>query len=309
MKKWLPILAVIGAMLIWSASGIAIKQALLVLHPMTLIVIRFTIAVLLVLTLGCIVRKVNKESMFALVPLRKQDIRLFLMGGIMQPFLYFILETFSYKWLASPTIAEAMLSTSPLLAPFFAALLLKERITKYNIWGIVISSVGMLMLVMMGSDNFALGNPWGIPMAFATVSTAVLYTIVLRKIPDYYNSLSTVFYMQVVSLLFFYPLWGIVDHGTLMEQADAFLAGAVASTLWSVAYLSILSSVVAFVLFCYSTRIMGVTNTNAFNNIRPVFTALIMLFAFSEHLPWGKWLGIAFIILGLFICQKRENAT
>jgi drug/metabolite transporter (DMT)-like permease len=65
--------------------------------------------------------------------------------------------------------------------------------------------------------------------------------------------------------------------------------------------------VAAFILFCYSVRYLGVTKANIFNNIRPVFTALIMLILFGEQLPIWKWIGIAIIVLGLFICQKYRK--
>jgi drug/metabolite transporter (DMT)-like permease len=78
-------------------------------------------------------------------------------------------------------------------------------------------------------------------------------------------------------------------------------------SLCGVGYLGIFSSVAAFVLFCYSVRSIGVVTANIFNNVRPVFTALLMLCIFGEQLPLGKWIGIFVIVLGLFICQKQRK--
>ena len=197
MRRLLPYIAVLLSMLIWSASGIAVKEALVALSPMTMIVIRFTLAVLLMLVVGLCARK---SEMFRLQKVDKKDLPLFILGGIFQPFLYYILETFSYDALSSPTIAEALLSTSPVLAPFFAAAILREHVTRYNILGIIVSTVGMLLLVLVGASDFSIGNPWGIACAFAAVSAAVLYTIVLRRIPPGYNPLTVVFYVQLSSV-------------------------------------------------------------------------------------------------------------
>ena len=79
------------------------------------------------------------------------------------------------------------------------------------------------------------------------------------------------------------------------------------TALGCVAYLTVFASVIAFILFCYALRIVGVSQANAFNNIRPGFTALWMLLFFGEQLPLGKWIGMGLIILGLFICQKQEK--
>ena len=43
-------------MLIWAGAGIAVKEALLVFNPLTLIVLRFSIAVVLMLCVGWIFR-------------------------------------------------------------------------------------------------------------------------------------------------------------------------------------------------------------------------------------------------------------
>ena len=85
--------------------------------------------------------------------------------------------------------------------------------------------------------------------------------------------------------------------------------GQFTTALWCVAYLSVFASVVAFILFCYALRQIGVTQANAFNNIRPAFTALWMFLFFGEHLPVGKWIGMILIIFGLFVCQKQEKVS
>ena len=77
--------------------------------------------------------------------------------------------------------------------------------------------------------------------------------------------------------------------------------------LGCIAYLTVFASVTAFILFCYALRQVGVTQANAFNNIRPAFTALWMFLFFDEILPIGKWIGMILIIFGLFVCQKQEK--
>lgn len=310
MRHWLPYLAVVIAMLCWSVSGIAIKHALVVLPPLTMIVMRFTLSVLLMLVLGLCLQK---SEMFRLQPIARKDIPLFLLAGVFQPFLYYILETFAYDALDSPTIAEALLSISPVLSPLFAAVMLRETISKNNIYGIIISTIGMLLLVLVGSDNFNLGNPMGVLLALAAVSTAVLYTVVLRRIPQTYSDLSIVFWVQLVSLCLFYPLWGLTERWsaveTICEQAEVGVSSQLMVALGCVAYLSVFASVIAFILFCYTVRKIGVTRTNAFNNVRPLFTALWMLVFFGEQLPIMKWVGMFLIIFGLFVCQMKEKGV
>ena len=306
-------------MLIWAGAGIAVKEALVVFTPLTLIVLRFSIAVLLMLCIGLIFRK---NEVLGLQRVEKKDIPLFLLGGVLQPFLYFIFETYTYQSFDSPTIAEAMLSTQPIMAPIMAWLLLREQVTRNNILGILISTAGMLLLLLVGSQDFALGNPWGILLAVITVSCSVGYGVILRKIPEKYSSLSIVFYVQLISLVLFYILWGgdillnsPQSSSILLNtpQSSSILLNTPQSSsillpsILAVLYLAVLASVTAFILFCFTVRYIGVTRANIFNNVRPVFTALIMWIFFSEQLPVWKWIGIIIIIIGLFISQKQRK--
>ena len=306
--KYVAVVALIVSMIIWSASGIAIKQALTVFQPLTLIIMRFVPSVFIMFVVGIICRK---SELFGLQKLALKDMPIILVAGFCQPFLYYLLEIFTFNTLESPTIAEALLSTGPLVAPVFAALMLRERITRNNIIGIVISTVGVLVMVLAGKANYSIGNYRGVLLAIVAVSSAVMDTIMIRKMPAHYTPLSIIFYGQIVSLLFFIPIWLCTEGTAGLTDVDwsAFgdLSDPVTQAFLYIRYLIIFASVLAFILFCYALRIVGVTEANAFNNIRPVFTAMWMIFFFGEQLPLAKWVGILLIIFGLFICQKQEK--
>lgn len=303
--KYLAEFALIVSMIIWSVSGIAIKHALVVLPPFTMIVLRFVPSVLLMFLIGILCRN---HSLFGLQRMELKDLPLFLIAGFCQPFLYYLLETFTYDALNSPTIAETLLSTSPLLSPIFAVVILRERVTRNNIIGILISTLGVFTLTLIGGSDYSIGNYWGVLLAFAAVSAAVIDSIMMRKVPEKYSPLSFIFYAQLISLLFFIPIWFwregpavFANEQWTMENEQWMIA------LGCVAYLTVFASVIAFILFCYGLRQVGVTQANAFNNIRPAFTALWMILFFGEQLPVAKWIGMGLIIFGLFVCQKKEK--
>ena len=295
-------MSVVFAMLFWAGAGIAVKEALVVFSPLTLIVLRFSLAIVLMLLVGLLFRG---HEVLGLQRVEKRDIPLFVLGGLFQPFLYFIFETYTYQSFASPTIAEAMLSTQPIMAPILAFIILREKVTRNNVVGILLSTVGMLLLLLVGANNFALGNPWGVLLAIVTVSMSVGYTIILRRIPTRYSSLSIVFYVQLVALVLFYAVWGVFDRQSLQDTIAPLSADI--TPVVAVGYLAVFASVTAFILFCYTVRQIGVTRANVFNNVRPVFTALLMWVIFDEQLPIWKWVGIIVIVIGLFISQKQRK--
>lgn len=305
--QYVAVSALIVSMIIWSVSGIAIKHALVVFPPFTMIVLRFVPSVLLMFVIGLVRRH---HSLFCLQKLEWKDVPLFLIAGFCQPFLYYMLETYAYDALNSPTIAETLLSTSPLLSPLFAAVLLREKVTRNNMIGIVISTAGVFVLSLMGGSDYSIGSYWGIVLAFAAVSAAVIDSIMMRKAPMRYSALSFVFYTQLVSLMFFIPIWWIKEGPAVFDNGQWTMDnGQFVTAIGCVAYLTVFASVIAFILFCYALRQIGVTKANAFNNIRPAFTALWMLLFFGEQLPAAKWVGMVLIIVGLFVCQKQEKVA
>ena len=315
-NKITPYIAIVAAMLIWAGAGIAVKEALVIFSPLTLIVMRFTLAVLLMLSIGLVFRH---NSIVGLQRVERRDIPLFLLGGLFQPVLYFIFETYTYQSFSSPTVAEALLSTQPVMAPLFAWVLLRERVTRNNILGILLSTLGVMMLLMMGGGPLAMGDGAigkGVLLAVLTVSMSVSYSVVLRRIPTHYSPLSIVFYVQSFALVLFWVMWGISGTGDgilgigdgISGIGDGILGeGQWVKSLLSVGYLAVLASVTAFILFCYTVRKIGVTRANVFNNVRPVFTAILMWMIFGEILPIWKIIGIIIIIIGLFISQKQEK--
>ena len=311
-NKITPYIAIVAAMLIWAGAGIAVKEALVIFSPLTLIVMRFTLAVLLMLSIGLVFRH---NSIVGLQRVEKKHIPLFLLGGLFQPFLYFIFETYTYQSFSSPTVAEALLSTQPVMAPLFAWVLLRERVTRNNILGILLSTLGVMMLLMMGGGPLAMGDGSigkGVLLAVLTVSMSVSYSVVLRRIPTQYSPLSIVFYVQSFALVLFYVLWAVMDRGNGLLGDDGIRLlgeGQWVKSLLSVGYLAVLASVTAFILFCYTVRKIGVTRANVFNNVRPVFTAILMWLLFGEILPIWKIIGIIIIIIGLFISQKQEKGV
>ena len=295
-------------MLIWAGAGIAVKEALLVFTPLTLIVLRFSIAVILMLSIGLIFRR---NEIIGLQGMDRKDLPLFLLGGLFQPFLYFIFETYTYQSFASPTIAEALLSTQPVIAPIFAFVLLRERVTRNNIIGILLSTIGMLMLLMLGNGQLEIGDEQlglgkGVLLALLTVSMSVSYSVILRRIPPRYSPLSIVFYVQSISLVLFYIVWGVTgEASTLLAIGDG--QWAIGDGLLATGYLAVFASVAAFILFCFTVRKIGVTRANIFNNVRPVFTAILMWIICGEILPVWKLVGIAVIIIGLFVSEKKDK--
>ena len=279
--------SIVMAMVFWSFSFIWTRVAILSFPPMTLITLRLIIASALLFLVAIVSGKFQK--------LRRKDLKLFLLLAFFEPFLYYVGETYGLTMVES-TLAAVIVSTIPLFAPILAFLILRERIGWANIAGIVISLVGVFFVIYQPGGGFS-ANPWGVALLFLAVFAAICYATTLRKISTYYSTLNVIFYQSLIGLGFFIPTFFMTDFPVVMSIHIT------NESLVALIMLSVFASVVAFVLFAGAVREVGVTRTNVFVNLIPVFTAILSWFILDEILTVSKWFGILIVVLGLFISQ------
>ena len=279
--------SIVMAMVFWSFSFIWTRVAILSFPPMTLITLRLIIASALLFLVAIVSGKFQK--------LRRKDFKLFLLLAFFEPFLYYVGETYGLTMVES-TLASVIVSTIPLFAPILAFLILRERIGWANIAGIVISLVGVFFVIYQPGGGFS-ANPWGVALLFLAVFAAICYATTLRKISTYYTTFNVIFYQSFIGLFFFIPTFFLTDFSTIMSIHVS------KESLLALIMLAVFASVVAFVLFAGAVREVGVTRTNVFVNLIPVFTAILSWLILDEIITVSKWFGILIVVLGLFISQ------
>lgn len=293
LKLYIPIVV---SMLCWSISFIWTQVAMESFTPVTLISLRLILASLL-LFLFCFLTK-------KLQPIKRKDIKLFILLAFFEPYLYYIGETYGLTMVA-PTLASVIVSTIPLFAPFAAFFFLKEKISFNNVLGIIISLLGVCFVVYQHSTVSDTSFK-GVLLLFFAVVAAICYNMILRKIPNYYSSLNIILYQSLFGLIFFIPTFVFTDlkHiGTLSVTINAL------SALFT---LAVFASVLGFVLYVGTVRKIGVAKSNVFSNLIPVFTAIFSWLILNENLSAIKWIGIAIVIAGLFMSQlsyKKKIST
>ena len=282
--------AIVLSMIFWSFSFIWTRVAILSFLPMTLITLRLIIASVLLFVVG---RLTGKFQM-----VRKKDIKMFLLLALFEPFIYYVGETYGLT-LVESTLASVIVSTIPLFAPLLAFVVLGEKISLANILGILVSLTGVFFVIYEPNGGFH-ANPWGVALLFLAVFAAICYATTLRKISSYYNTLNVIFYQSLFGLLYFIPTFLIVDASKISSMKVS------GEALLALFMLSVFASVIAFVLFAWAVRKVGVSRTNVFVNLIPVFTAILAWLILNENITLLKWIGIVVVVGGLFVSQSGK---
>lgn len=279
--------AIVLSMVFWSFSFIWTRVAIHSFQPMTLITLRLIIASLLLF----VVLKLSGKFQH----IRRKDVKWFVLLAFFEPFIYYVGETYGLTMVES-TLASVIVSTIPLFAPVLAFFVLRERIGWANIVGIIVSLVGVFFVIYEPNGG-SKTNPIGVALLFLAVFAAICYATVLRKIPTYYSNMSVIFHQSLLGLIFFIPTFFLTDYSTIQTLTVSH------ESLVALFMLSVFASVIAFVLFAGAVRKVGVTRTNVFVNLIPVFTAILSWVVLDEILTLSKWFGISVVVVGLFVSQ------
>lgn len=288
-RKGLIYLALVTSMIFWAFSFVWVKEVYVTYEPLTTVFFRLIIASGLMFAYAKLSGK--------LMAVKKQDLRSFLLLAMFEPFLYFMGESFGLKYVSS-TVGAIIVATIPLFSPFAASRFHGEKLSVRNFIGIILSFIGVSIVVFDSSFNLT-ASPIGIALEFLAVAAAIAYTVVLKDLAKKYNPTSIITYQNVIGIFYFLPFWLVFESRDLINtpfDATAF-AGIVK--------LAVFASCIAFILYAYSVKNLGINDANMFINIIPVFTAIFAWYILDEPLLFQKIVGIAIVIAGLFIAQVK----
>jgi len=280
-------IAVILAMVFWGFTFVAFKFANVSFRPITIVTFRLAVSIFFLFGFAFLFKRLNK--------IKRKDQKLFLLLAIAEPFFYFMGEAYGLTRVTA-TVGAVIISTIPLIVPFAAYYLFREKLTPMNYLGLLISFGGVLLVVLTKSGGLA--ADWkGILLMFVAVISAVSYTMVVKMLTDDYTPITITAYQSLYGLLMFIPLF------LFMEIPHLDFGQVTSNSLLAVSYLGVFGSGICFILITIGIRELGAAKANIFGNLIPVVTAIVSFFLLKESMPLMKILGIFIVILGLFLSQ------
>ena len=293
-KSGVPVGAAILSMIFWSFSFVWIKIVYEAYGPLTTVLFRLLISSGLMLVFTILSRKLQK--------IKPGDLKMFLLLAFFEPFLYFMGESYGLKYVSS-TVASVIVATIPLFSPIAAWYFYKEKLSRTNLFGLVITFFGVSLVVLDTSFNFN-ASPLGVALEFFAVFGAIGYASVLKGISHRYNTFTIITYQNLIGAVFFLPFWLVFEMNDFTQVAFN------AKAFWAIIKLAIFASTFAFILFTYSVRNMGINKSNTFINVIPICVAVFAYIILGDKLNFHQMIGIAVVISGLFIAQinwKRKK--
>ncbi len=235
-------------------------------------------------------------------PLQKKDIgSLFLLGffGIV---VYHLGLNYGEVHL-SASAASLIIATIPIFTVVFAAIFLKEKITKSIAVGVLVSLTGVVIISLTGSS----GDPFAMSYFSAAVTVLISafvgagYTIAGKRLLQRYSALSLTVYAFLLGSL-----------GLLPFLSSSFFADVAILSLrgWgAVLFLALLPTVVGYVLWYVALEVRSASEISVFLYFIPVLSTIISAVLFGERITWLFIYGGILVIGGLLIVHMKKSSS
>ncbi len=246
---------------------------------------------------------------FAIISFRKIDsLKKFLMLAIVGAcgnFLPAFLFTYAVTGISSG-YTGMLNSFTPIFAIFVGFVVFKERLSRLQFFGIGVGTVGIVLLMLAGSDLSISGNASHL---FAVVIATFCYGVSLNVIKNMLSGLKSFEITSLSFLIVFFPsvLIGLkVGVVQTLQENDFAPQGLV-----YIVILSVVGTALALVIFNKLVSISTVVFTSSVTYLIPVVAALIGIY-FGEVITIWQISAMFVILLGVFITnylgKKRKGA-
>ena len=286
MKLWVTYLRAVGAMFCWGITFVWYKIAYETYRPYEVVFFRLFLATIVLFAVMLLSRKWEK--------IEGKDLLRMMGVAFFEPFLYFIGEANAMLYVSS-SFASIIIATIPIFAALGAWVFLKEKLSVYVILGVIVSSLGVVVM-SFGSGELR-ATLIGIMYLALAIFGAVGYGLMLRPLTLKYSTLTIVAFQTLFGAIYFLPIFLAVD-GRHFLGIDHTLRG-----VSTVVAMSLFATIGAFVLFTDVIRVLGVARSNIFSNLIPVFTVVLAYLILGQQIGLRTVLGLSLTLLGLLFSQ------
>ncbi|MCB2214946.1 DMT family transporter [Desulfofustis glycolicus] len=288
--RWLPVLSLSTAMLLWASSFIALKIAFTGYDPMLVIWGRMLVGSF------CFLFLIGKLRS---IVYRPGDGKYLLFMAICEPCIYFIFEAKALQ-LTSASQAGLITAMLPLLVAFGAKVFLKETVTRQTMTGFAVAITGTCWLSLAADSSADAPQPLlGNFLEFMAMVAAAGYTLSLKHLSARYSPFFLTAVQCWVGAVFF-ALFLASPETNLPREFHPLPALAVF-------YLGSFVTLGAYLLFNYGVSMIPASQASAYVNLIPVIAVVLGFIVLGERFTLAQYFASMLVLFGVYLSQRRPR--
>ena len=203
--------------------------------------------------------------------------------------------------LTSPISAAVIMVSTPMIVLTLSALIMKERMQKRMVFGILLGLIGTAFLILYGKSigsatNAGLGN-------FLVLVNAIsygYYLIIVKKLMDKYHAFTFVKWIYLFGFIMVLPFgWGQFQTvNWVLVPMDIY---------WKIAFVVVISTFLTYLLNLLSMKELKPTTVAVFIYLQPLFATVFAISLGKDELSLVKIGSALLIFIGVYLVTQKKS--
>ena len=231
-------------------------------------------------------------------PVIRAHWRILLWLGLTGGALFTALQYVGLQYTAALNVS-VLNSLVPVLIIAASGALFGERVTPMQLGGIVLSSLGVLVIITQGTIETLrrLSFNWGDLIILFNMIVFAFYAASLRLRPPM-HWLSFLWVLGLITVVVTLPFW-------IWEMASGITFQPTLLTVGAVLYVSIFPSILAYAAWNRGVELIGANRSGPFLHLVPIYTAIAGAFLLGEVPRLHHVIGFALILAGVWLASVK----
>jgi drug/metabolite transporter (DMT)-like permease len=201
--------------------------------------------------------------------------------------------------LTSPISAAVIMVSTPMIVLTLSAIIMKERMQKRMVFGIILGLIGTAFLILYGKSigsatNAGLGN-------FLVLVNAIsygFYLIIVKKLMDKYNAFTFVKWIYLFGFIMVLP-FGWCQFQTVNWALVPM------DICWKIGFVVVFSTFLTYLLNLLSMKELKPTTVAVFIYLQPLFATIFAISLGKDELSLVKIGSAVLIFVGVYLVTQK----
>jgi len=192
--------------------------------------------------------------------------------------------------------AALLYATTPILVVLFSRWLLKEKLTRQRIAGVLLGFAGVTIVIFERGVDASIDNLAGNLIIYCAVLAWGLYTVLGKRLISTYGPIRSTSLTLIVGTILFLPvgIWSAVQFPFDRLALESWL---------QILYLGLITSVVAYMLWYYALSRAEAGKVAVFTNLQPLLTTVLAVLLLDQDVTVAFIVGGSVAIGGVVLAQ------
>jgi len=203
--------------------------------------------------------------------------------------------------LTSPINSSILVSTNPIFAFIFAAIILKEYITFMKGFGLALGLFGVLMLILQnGTPDLGSSTFVGDILTLINTISWAFYTVIIKKMLEKYHPVTVMKWVFLFGMIINIPV-GYNDLTTMNWTTISFNG-------WlGIIFILVGATFLGYLLLSVSLKRLSPTIVSTYTYMQPVIAAYLASLLGQDHIDFIMIMSALLIFTGVFVVSLQRK--